>query len=138
VGKKKGVFYMPKNIITDAAKVAKTVPNTDDKVFNRLLEITNKKQLPVGITDMTVTKCNGLFVRSGEAMGIILDKNLTGEKLNHVFAHELAHYQLHRFISYAFYDSDELASRRIEKEAERYAKRLVRFVTVNLNLREAA
>jgi Zn-dependent peptidase ImmA (M78 family) len=123
-------------VITDAAKVVKTVPSTDDKVFNRLLEIANKKQLPVGITDMTVTRCNGLFVRSGEAMGIILDKNLTGEKLNHVFAHELAHYQLHRFISYAFYDSDELTSRKIEREAEQFAKRLVKFIKSNINLRE--
>lgn len=76
---------------------------------------------------------NGLYVHLKGFNLILINKDKPQEKKNFVLAHELAHYQLHRdILDMAFYNSNRYYRDFVEDEADRFAYRLLGFLSMRL------
>lgn len=107
----------------------KLVKRPNEKVFNRLLDLAEKKDFEV--YDISLPKgIDGLYCSLGEKRQVILlDKVKVGNSLNFVFAHELGHATLHKDkTNTALYFKDKGHNRRAEREADRFAGKLLKLL----------
>ena len=107
----------------------KLVKRPNEKVFNRLLDLAEKKEFEV--YDINLPKrISGIhFSLRKNRQVILLDTNKLGSSLNFVFAHELGHATLHKGkTNTALYFKDKGYNRRIEREANRFAGKLLKLL----------
>lgn len=67
---------------------------------------------------------------------IFLDNSLAGAKLNHVFAHELGHDQLHRGEGNLMHCKDRRKVAKAENQADAFADILIEGLTIALSINE--
>ncbi len=101
---------------------------TDDHVWKHLVNLARKRKVNLYEADFA-DGIEGLFMSKGKADFIFINDNLSESKRNFVLAHELGHMMLHKNrCDTTMYFSDQRIRNSIEKEADRFAGKLINLL----------
>lgn len=100
------------------------------RVWNRLLGLAEKLNVPVILTNLIDCGAEGFSVKYNGRIFIAIESNLSKRKRNVVLAHELGHIQKRHLdiANFALYKIDHNYSSKFEREAERFCQKLIRLI----------
>lgn len=108
--------------------------------YEALVSIAERREVDIMLLDFPEQvreKVGGIYADYPEYPFIIINKGLSPEMQTKALAHELAHHQLHRKSpDQRFYHSNKRVHNRMEKEADAFGARLIRFVERRLARKE--
>ncbi len=105
------------------------VPGGTDPVWDRLVSLANKRNIPVYLARGFDRNVDGLWLKTNEVEAIVLAQRLKGDDRNFTLAHELGHSALHRIKSPGFMGRNLPGGpERAEAEADRFAGKLLHLL----------
>lgn len=103
-----------------------------DKIWQALERIAKRRGIKIMVCNFEKYRDTVLGFCVNEELTIVINERVPNRHKPVVLAHELAHFKLHGNLDRVAYMKDDSYHNEIEREAERFAKRLRRFIRKRL------
>ena len=120
-------------IFINAHQTRTNSKTTSARVWNRLLDLAERKGVPVYLTNLVDLHVEAALLDVNGKKAILVESNVSKRKRNIFLAHELAHLQLHSIPSLADWRSPDP---KVEREAEYFGRKLKRYLERSLSISE--